>query len=1850
MSKHIFADYPVPARRVWPASLPLPSNVDSALLRSAMDRWHSASQGLQDLFAGVPSIRASLNDLLERELDLGEPDAGFLFQATDTLPWQFVGFTSLLAFIYHKEQPQIALDRPCSVAGLGSNHPMAALTPIQCLLRIKALDPEKELNRRWNTYWNARAPGTAFSRREQAGRLYQSHLEATAQVALAQRSLTTDQLQPLWLLMDASSPEPRLDDQPVYSERLELVPGNDWPGQIPGTWVISVGDRQFGRQLLYLPHHPVPFQSFARRSDLEAWLSGQGFAPEGLPASGLRFEYITGTQSLTSDVTDVLARLQQVRINTLRQGSAGKNGLAEHGARTLEQADRLERQLRIIGITAAPPALPPSMPATQDQEQPLFGALTADIPWSVRQAALERQRDALQIWSTVATDEDRQTFEDQLQRLEAAELAADSAAQSMLYRERVLDMVTLNREFTSLHRAHKNGLIAEAGLQHTLKQLSEELYQALLSVLDTSGDGDVDWCAAEISLSSREPSDACRQTLNGPLVITPVAALSDPAAPHALLLYWPGTGGGLQRFDNRRELEREVFKVQEQDPSLTLQLSRITGDPLQHALNQVSGEFEEQAGVIRRSYSDAARSTLRAEHLETLRRQFVARLQVPVSAARQLAFSHLAEQAKSAALASSLPDWLINLPEVDRGGLRSLIEAYIKAMQRSQALMERALPPRDEFTRQHLHARLRKDFSLKGLFEVQVELPDSVAMQQHTYNAPGAPGTPTKTVMIPSPARSKTPLETLAQTNIDNTPSMSMEPLALRLGFMKVDVTASDETERRTLAAGITKAYLTRTLPDLDLPKAYETLIHKVFMGSNDDTPFVNEHRRECLLEPWRLMLRLQGECARLQKQISVQDLQILDIAIDADTFPAWRANNKRIVLLPALLTSGGRDTPNEGPVTISGVSFIQEQVSGTTLLYLADSPDSQVLRRYDNLEAARKALFNLCVQEKWSRYLAGRAVQGDVRAHEHRIEQAVLKRFDTLIGVGERWPATTSLAAHLLNAQMGRLIQAHRSTSRANADLADERYALSGSRVFIYIKMALGLVPFVGTAIGLYDAWTSANQAVAAFLRGAVGDGLAEIEGLLLALVDAAMDILPTVGAGSGAATLTRSRQLRKLAAGPAVLHAPDKRTARHMKERFAGYEYQQPVFLSGMEPASAGLFRNVYRHADGDFVFRQGRAYQVELSKDSRGWRLAGNSQKTYKQPIALDEAGNWDTHFGVYGTMFDGGGAGGGNVFGHLADALDPVWPMSVRQRLPRWWGDRVFRRQHQLTETTDDLARQIDVRFAESHAAITRYNDAPFDQRPALRAAADAACIGDIEMASRRYRVLTDLLPLTHGNKRRKVIECMSLDAWKVADRLQLRVHHVNHQISPLLDRIDPLIERLIELPADFLGEHISLHRQIRSLRLETMQRTEELERLMADLNQWYERISLPRDKAQMRAEIEGLNKRLSESNLLYLKTGSLLEMVQNYDKLSEVSWHFLHNQAQDLRARIDRALYTQFSLPETSATRAQRNRILQDCLDTYAQFRRAMTVWTASYSQHFYMEDVPALLAGIEKMADRARRAFELPTVTAPIGRSTKKIFTTEDDQLLIGIEHWESTTQTRRYHLTGKGGAEEIWEQGSNGKYRLLSSPARPPTPVERNLQALLTEARTRLDRLPVYEIKVNTHARQDMLPVDLEHMMVSEADELIRRAQRIEPIDAQNPLIAILRGKATELRIRGRQMRTRQSLNSKNPTDGMLDDLIGQNAVDIQKAQPLKNLGKRKDGRIDYLQEYKIRDLTQAQPRLLWYAHFHYTKATPGFRDFEKAHLKLPEHRSMTHADNPSLPYADIGKRSSVLIHFENL
>ncbi|VVO84229.1 hypothetical protein PS874_01831 [Pseudomonas fluorescens] len=1888
MTERLLFDDPFASPTVLPSFSPLPSLPDESLFLKACARWRESSQGLRELLADSPGIRDTLEQRLKQQLDLGGQHAGLLFAATDQQPQRFVSFTQACAFVLQHPTLETTLDQDCTVTGLNQSHALSSLTPLQILERLKTLDPVQAHSERWTTFWEQRAPGTAVSRKERATQLYRQHFEAAAHLALARKSLTAEQFKPLQLLLDPPVGALTLDNQPVHTEQLALILSNGSRIKPKGAWVISVGDPATVAQWLYLPSRPVAIQRFDTRSDMETWLSRQTLVPTGLPTDNIRYEYTVSTDPMTVGASELFADRSQSQVTSLRHGTPGQSGLAAHGAQSLVQADRIDQQRSHLTVFASPPKLEAADGSTGTDQASLFGSLYADIPWSLRQAALKQQRDALEtLVEEVGESAALQQIKASLGALETAEQAADKAASGLLNRSRVADLVTFQSEFTALHSAHKTGLHAEAALQLALKQLDEDEYTLLKALLDTPDDPGPDAVAASVTLSmSQQDGDKTTlntQELNGVFIVTHADALADANAPHSVLLYWIGTGGGLQRFANRRELERQIFKIHDQNNGLTVRAKKITGDALLYGLDQLTSDFEEQAGAIRQRHAAATADAQRDEQLDILRKRALATLQVPVHAARGLALAHLLEQNRSGTLASNLPDWLGKLSQADRTGLKSLVEAYIVAMRQSHALMTIALEPRDDFTRKHLHARLSKDFSLKGHFDVNLQLPDSVSWEKQYSSTPT--GVQENSVMVPGTKSSKMSLADLAQLNIDNVKSVQQDPLSQRLVFMQLQVTAANRKERNALLSGINLTYLRKTLPDLDLPKVYEQLIRDAFVGKFSEPAFVKEHRRESLIEPWRLMLKLQAECARLQKQLGSDALNVLNIAIDANTADAWRADNKRIVMLAAYLGVGGKDTPNNGPVSLSGVTFIEEQVSGLTLLYLPDSPDGQFVRRYDNLEAARKGLYNLCGNDKWVSYLAGRALQGNVRSHVSRINQAVEKYFDAVIGIGERWPATTSLAAHLLDAHMGRLIEAHRDTSRSNDALYMERYALKGPRAFNYIKMAMGMVPFVGTVLALYDAWTAANQATAAFLRGEVGDGLAELKSMLLSLIDAAMDLLPgeaiTSQLSRTARTLTRTRQAHQLLSNVAALQGVSLREARHIVKRFSGYEYEKPISLSALQPGDQGLYRGIYRHADGNFIVRQGRIFQVEL-RDARSWRLYGNSRKTYKQPIALDETGHWDTWYGVYGTTLEGGVLGGGQVFGRLADALDPVWPLVIRERLPSWWADRVVRRTGQLENTSNDLRRLYNTHGPQTNAAITKFNEtneaytlargknpatgAPL--RPLTEAqrtdlsklaqAADTRCVRDIELSIQRYKASEELRGLASGDTRNQAIRAQNECAWVAADRFHLRIFFAGKRIESLADEAADLSRKLDNLP-EGSGQYFVVREEVRKIRIKIVSEQDQIEELIDQAKQWFRKITPPQKNAktptsdqinfeELREKIE-YSSQASGLNAEVVKTGHLLEIMKRVDITSDRSWLDLQQQTKSLRVKFEEAVFTHYDLPEVRATRRERERMLRDCLTVYTQFHRELQAWSTSFPQHFHLEAIDPLLTTINKLAERAREGIAKPTVAKPIRQSTKKIFTTEDDRLLIGTERWENTTQKRQYVMSGLGGTEIVLEQGSNGKFRLLNPPAEAPVPTQIDLATLVSDAEKRMKDLPSHQARVQQYAKPASAPVEQEEMMTFEADVLTRIALQIETLDAANPTIRKLRTKAAEHRREGRKMRTAHSLVNTNPTDGMLDDLIGQNAVEIRKRAPIQNLTKPKK-RTDYMQEYEVWDITQTSPELLWYAHFHYTTATPAFRTFEKGHLKLKKHRGLTHADDPSLPLGDIGKKSVVLPHFENL
>ncbi|WP_454866755.1 dermonecrotic toxin domain-containing protein [Pseudomonas lini] len=1856
-------DAPKPLLADFGFSHPLAPNPDQSLLLTASERWRDCRRQWLELMAQSPGARASITRLLKEHWGLDGNRVGLSFFAASNRPEHFVSLTHACAFVLQQPAVEISLNARCVVIGLAREHRLFGKSPSELLEQLKTLNPERLLNHDWERWWSARAPGTAVSRRALATRLYHQHFEASSQVASALRTLTAEQMKSLLTLIDAPSDSAVVGAPPMTIKQLALRFADGRRVELPGVLLIST--EQPAAQLLYLPEQQPAWRHFQHRHEVENWLTAHPQNAVGMSRpDGISLEYTRiVTTPLAVAAEQLIARVSVDWMNSIRQGNG--SDIAEHGATALDAADRLDRQYRQEAVFTEPAELPADISNEEEtgDSVPQFGLLTPDIALDTRQSVLAYHCAALETllgkdFAGDLNDPRLQNLKKHLDALATAEQASHTAASALLDTRNALKMLELrhtsNPHYTALYQARLAGLRSEAEIQLTLNQLSPEEYRWVQALLDApAAPRNADVAVARLTLSATEGDGGTQsEELDGVLLITPPSVLRGVAS-HSLLLYWPGRFGGLQRFASRRALEQALFKLSANDDVLALHLSELSGDPFEYALQNQLYRCVQQAARLIADNPVPAKTQQRTVALEKLREHTLALLTVPMPAARELAFAQLLEQNHSSALAKALPQWLGTLSDTRRLQFKRLFKTYIAAMKRSHELLERDLPPRDDFSKKRIDARLRKDFALKQSFEVMLDLPDSTTWQKVVIEG-AAPGTPQENVLIASKNRSKLSLTELTQTNID-------QALWWRLSLMQVEISADDEAEREKLKTGITQPYLRKLITDLDLAGHYETQIRHAFLGAPATSDFDLEYRRENLTEPWRLMLKLQGEFALLQRQIDAHGQQVLEIAIDANTREAFAAQGKRIVLLPAHLTVGGEDTQHQGPSTLSGVTFIEEQVSGLTLLYLPDSPDGIHLRQYDTLEQARQGLFNLCLHNSMVNYLAGRALQGDFAHHVSRINQALLRNFNALIGVGVAWPASTSLAAHLLNAHMGRLLEAHRATSRSNDALYLEHCALKSGAMFNYLKMALGMVPFVGTAIALYDAWGSANLAVAAFLRGDVGHGLAEVEAVLLSLIDAAMDLLPGAVAAPGAArAITRYRQLRTMARTAGALQVPSRRKARRVLDYFHGYEYEHEISLAGLQPATHGIYRNVYRHADGDFMISQGRTYRIELSDAPRGWRLHGTWARAYKQPIALDEAGNWNTHYAVYGTLMEGGGVGGGAALGHLADGMDPLWPAAIRRWLPRWWTDRNLRRQLTLTNTADAYIRRLDTQTRSTHVAMEGYYASAPSQRQALRAPLESACATDIDIAQNSYQNLADLLLLSHGRKRTQIEELQSRSAWVVVDRTVHRIQFAKERLLEHLDRIDELVTRSDTTPVNDTGAHLRLMEQRKNVRKAFLQEFDQAHAAVEQVNLWNRRITHREHKARMAADVATVNKMLSETNYRYLKAAHLLEIITRVDAIDDTTWVYFHVQLKQARTQVGRALFTQHNLSEVRASLTQRNRVFEDCLATYAEFRRNLNAWTLGYPQHLDLEQLAPFLDSLAKVEEYARNALGRRTSITPTeGTTGKKLFETEDNRLFVGVEHTDATTRQKRFTIDGIDGRTETWLPRSSGKYHLSEPTAPSQPPITSDVQPLLAEARKRLAAVPTYKNKVDGYARQDMLPVDLEHMMSFEAAELSMRAQAIERLSPHDPLVLQLSDQARDLARAGRTLRIEQSMNSKTPTEGYLDYLLEQRVVDIRKEGALRDLGKRPDGRRDFLQEYEVRDLTRQPPQPLWYAHFHHTSAKSPFNDFVKGHLKLPEQRNLglqwqqaqanSGAQVESIWRGDIGKPLA-LKHFPQL
>lgn len=1255
-------------------TLPFSLHRDDNLWLGASTRWYEIHLQMTALMAATPTVHATVMALLKDRLALDGEQVGLRFHANDQRTSRSCTLAEALVFIAQHPDLDLAQAPDGHINGLAKEHRWHALPARQLLKELRTLELRQALTQRWTQYWDSRAPGTAMSRSQHALQLYRGHFEAACQLARADGWLDAEQLQVLESFLEKAVQEPKVNGHRVYAEQLLLKRSDGTTLEMPGALVITGDHRQPVIQMLYLATLEPALRLFNGRTDMERWLlkHQQSLFATTDDDAHARIHYIPQHDPLTAGLKQLLAQRQNAQLESAFEVRG--SDLAEDATYALSPARAWDAQHRQKVFFAPAPQLSAELAdadenARDSDDDPLpFGSLAGNIPLHVRRAALKYQHDAL--IRLMGEDYAGDRHDDRLSRLKALldklqdqVHASSTHATALLNREKPFDSQTISSHYTALYQARVEGLRAEIDIQRTLTQISAGEHRLIAAVLDA--EDHIDWpkdiAVARLTVStSQKDATVTRQELHGALVFLTAAALKNPSSADSLLLYWPGSDGGLQRFANRTALEQVMLRIGEPaDSHLSLQLFALDTDPFEYSLNGQHSTYEQAEAQLRTRHTEA--SSL-ADALDTLAEQTRLQLLVPHHAVRSLACAQFVELNQTAALTARMPEWLGQLPAPDHSQLKSLLSAYLEALRRADELLEQQLPAASDFSQQQVDIRLRKDFALKGDFTLTVDLPDSVTAEQHFIEG-AAPGTPTRTVQVPSRQRSKLSLYELALIG-------TAAPMSARLGFMQLEITTDDEQERRTLQSGITAQYLASTLTELDVAEQYHQKILDTYLGTGTAPAFEREHRRETLLAPYQLMLKIQGLSSRLQKQIDASAWQMLDTAIHADTPEGWSAHGQRLVLRAARLRSD-IDNGNDQTTSLAGINFIEDQLAGTTLLLLPDSPDQVFLRRFDTLELARQALFNLCLRQDMVEYLASRAIKGDVSRHKARIDQAVLKNYDALIDAGEPWPASLSLASVLLNAEMGRIRETHRQTSRANSDVFLEQYAVRAQQALTYMKMAIAVVPFVGVSVAVYDIWTQANQAVDAFRKGKNLRAVEALNGVLVSFVEAGMSVVTGFNINKSMdriAALLAS--IRKLSVN-LIRRLPASRSARHIAVRFEGYEYKKAISLHGIQVANEGIYRNVYRHAAGDFIRRGAKIYQVQLDNQARFWRLSATRSKTYRQPLALDENGHWDTYYGVHGKMIDGGGLGGADrpelpVSQALISQLPPSWMSSVGTR--------------------------------------------------------------------------------------------------------------------------------------------------------------------------------------------------------------------------------------------------------------------------------------------------------------------------------------------------------------------------------------------------------------------------------------------------------------------------------------------------------------------------------------------------------------------------------------------------------
>jgi len=1735
----------------------------------AQARLSELGAAFDDLIRQAPGVRQVIDEQVARDLALDAQVTGLTTTLEETST--FVSLAHLCVFARH--HPALILELPATVSlrHLDGSVPSTNLPLASLLTTLQSIDLYAALTQAWNRYWHGCQPGTPANRKEHARTLYQEHVLASLHVA--QDHLSGEAA--FNALLEAILPRPHTASPPPPSLLIES------PVAYPGALVFSLQG-----QSVKLSYRPDRFPSIVpHTTDASLWQALSGQSETAIPLQrldaiehgftlwhGVQFERLAAT--LAHDPGDDLWR---------------------DGPLALQVADRLAQKWREEVFLAAPPEAD-EKPLEHDARPSLFdlGGLQLDVPASERATQIGRQLEKV---SRVAEQHPEHLTQCQAALLRAQE-AALPAIEALLGQPHWHSDAAPIEFSATLIDAHRQGLLAHARFQRLLGELDDQELTRLETIA-TATDPQSLAClqvSHPLLLQAARPEDhlaAQSYVLKEAVVIASTLADDGTPAGH-LWLYWVGEQGGLLRCADRAQLEHCLRIHSDHGQSLSYV---PVSEPLFEALLQ--GVIA-QARAQRQRIQDERGIDAVAQALPELREVVSRQLRVPRHAARDLALDMLEAQQRALRVADHAPDWLKTLSVTTRSALQSVVEAYVEAARHAHALVVRDLPVRDVHCRALVAQRLRQDVPRYDGSSVTIDLPARVSWQDDPIAGSGAPGVPVKQKLVPSAQREQVALEVLLLNNVD-------EETLLRLRFSTLLIDTPDLALRQALETRLTPAYLQAIAKDLDLAQAYENLILHTYRGVEEDT-CAARWRRACLIRPLHLMLKLQALLLQSRGLLDVAGHAVLDVALNAQSRTDYRTGGHDIRLLAATLTAGGPDTDDK-PATLSGVTFIEDQASGITLLCLPEHPDLP-LSQYTDLESARWALYRASLKDSNRSYLASRALEGDPLAHRSRLQQAQVHGFDGIIGIGTTWPANLSLPALLLEAQLGKILTAHRTSSRSNRDLWLEHFTHQSGMIFNYLKMALSVLPFVGTAIGIHDVVQAGARAAAAFVEGDTGRALTEVNDVLLALVDVAMDLVTGVAVNvSLVRQATRQRQMRQLQAGLAPLRRPTSTLATRLSSLDA-YVYERPLSLQGARIGTEGRYKGVYRHAEGDFILIGGRPLEVVWDATAHTWRLKGKPGHVWQRAVALDEQGRWDTHFALYGVHLFGGGAGGGQTLGRLADQLEPHWPAAIRERLPRFLVDRHYRRQRMLQTQCHAEERQVQRSLDRSNQLFLVYTEASPSQKLAQTPALLEATNTDIRLAKQLYRSWDDYLNVSAGRNRQEPLKQKGEVARTICDRLlnQIELHATlsRHTLQ------ESAYLRLHIIQLEGLYERAPLLREARKLAIAQLGHRERLFKTMEEIETWYPRAT---SSPALIQSVESHRAALSNEFKVLYQTHHLMLAAQRYTNATVVA-EFLLEGLEEVEREVLAARSTLLDLHKVSANVTQRRTVHQQARETLQRYKRKLQSTHASLPGLFeegYLRQLQDNLDTLLNMVDRKMRRLPGMSASHDGPARSPRLFLDSNDGVHVG--DFVASVDGRPEQMVIRADDGSIVKRFTHiqgDRWLQVSAAGRA-----RELRELRTLVGNVLDNLEAYRGRIRQYQRQGMLAADLEHMMIIKAEDLERCATDLRRLDPTAVELPNLTDQARALREEGRVLRVAQSKRTEKPDTGHLTYLLEQREVSIRRVGDRQALGTR-----DYLQEYVIVDEAAENQPALWYAHFHYRKAEAPFTAFSAAHLKRAADR----------------------------